>query len=42
MNKERQCLEQRIREQALKMLEGFVPELPIVLAGEDWHQGSSA
>lgn len=39
MNRERQQLEAVIWEQALGMLKGEKPTGPIVLAGENWHQG---
>ena len=39
MNRERQQLEADIWTQALEMLDNRVPDRPIVLAGEGWHQG---
>ena len=39
MNRERQRLEQEIWEQAMASLAGTTPTTPIILAGEDWHQG---
>ena len=39
LNRERQDLEVDIWQQALGMLDGAVPDGPIVLAQEDWHQG---
>ena len=39
MNRERQQLEAAIWEQALSQLGGEKPTGPIVLAGENWHQG---
>ncbi len=39
MNRERQRLEASIWEQAVAMLGGETPAGPIVLAGEEWHQG---
>lgn len=39
MNRDRQGLEQLIWEQAREQLGGAEQNTPIVLAGEDWHQG---
>lgn len=39
MNRERQELEAEIWKQAEEMLAGQTPDVPIVLAREDWHQG---
>jgi single-stranded-DNA-specific exonuclease len=39
MNRQRQSLEAEIWEQAAQMLDGQMPQGPIVLAGEGWHQG---
>ena len=39
LNRDRQTLEQDIWQQAREMLGDEVPDAPIVLAGEGWHQG---
>jgi len=39
MNRERQRLEQDIWEQAMESQRNAEPNTPIILAGEDWHQG---
>ena len=39
LNRDRQTLEMDIWHQALEMLAGERPEVPIVLAREGWHQG---
>lgn len=39
MNRERQRLEQEIWEQAMETRRDAEPNTPIILAGENWHQG---
>lgn len=39
LNRERQALETEIWHQALDMLDGEKPQSPIVLCGDNWHQG---
>lgn len=39
LNRERQALETEIWHQALDMLDGEKPQDPIVLCGDNWHQG---
>jgi len=39
LNRDRQALELDIWQQAQEMLGSSVPDVPIVLAGENWHQG---
>ena len=39
LNRQRQMIENDIWHQASAMIEGAVPDGPIVLASDDWHQG---
>ena len=39
LNRERQKIENEIWQEARRMLKGTVPDGPIVLASDEWHQG---
>jgi len=39
LNRQRQAIETEIWHDALRLLDGQTPDTPIVLAGENWHQG---